>query len=71
MARCQVPVPCFCGGRPAVAFNGRWYVRCPDCGNCERGAHKEPDLAVEAWNRCSLRDEDEVWKVRIEKGRNA
>jgi hypothetical protein len=57
---------CSCGSIPAIASIGKlYYVRCSECGNGERGAHKTPEEAITAWNFVSAqyyeKDLNEGW----------
>jgi len=54
-------LPCLCGSVDIEivhrdAMPDKWgYCRCRKCGNTERGAHHDPDSAIEAWNECARR----------------
>jgi len=44
-----------CNGTAVVTQPPGWqqvYVRCTQCGNCERGAHETREAAIMAWNSC-------------------
>lgn len=55
-------LPCSCGllpeirgGQDPTLLVWRFYVRCHNCLNCERGSHITIESAVAAWNGIARR----------------
>ena len=54
-----------CGSLPEIVSESWYYVRCPKCGNCERGVHATKEEAISAWNSCFQR-----WRPQAQGGRD-